>query len=221
MKLISVHALSLDGSIASQREESDQQRSLYGLTSIEDQARVERLLKESDAVITGSTSLASEGQAWEVKNDAGKFVEWIVLTNKGLGLNLMFWEQSNIERTLVSQNKLKQPQQLKISNEPNVKNICYEANDPAEFIIKYLKEKNAQQVLLFGGQSINKLFFEKFLVTHLEYTICPVVLAGHSRVNIIEPGIHGFHRAKLIHTKIEGDHVFLSYKMEEVSPLIR
>ena len=227
MKIISVHALSLDGAIAASAVENDAQRMLYGLTSPEDQERVERLLKESDAVVTGSNSLISAGKAWEVGNKSGNLVEWIVFTNNGLPADLAFWKQKEVERTLVSQVSfadLSTPTARfcanQLSIDKSLKNLVYAEKNPATEVVKYLQEKNAQQVLLFGGGKINKIFFEGKLVTHLEYTICPVILGGSQRVNLIDSGLNLPSKAKLLHTTLEKDHIFLSYELKHVNSLL-
>jgi riboflavin biosynthesis pyrimidine reductase len=221
MKIISVHALSLDGAIASNRIESDENRMRYGLTSEEDQLRVEELLKSSDAVITGSSSLISAGKTWEIMNSSGNYVSWYVYSNSGLPDDLKFWDQSNIERTIVSKESLLNKYPENFLNEKTVTNLIYGEEDPSIHLIKHLKEKNAHQVLLFGGGAINKLFFENRLVSNLEYTICPVVLGGSTRVNLVEAGVGKPNTAKLVHTKVANDHVFLSYELNNVNSLIK
>lgn len=220
MKITNVHAISLDGAIASSKFENDQTRLNYGLTSQEDQLRVQGLLKTADAVITGSSSLVSAGKAWEVQNKSGKYVSWFVLTNSGLPLSLPFWQQSNLDRYLVSESALTPPFYQDYWNKGAVKNIVYHRHHPAEYLVGKLKEMGMQSLLLFGGGSVNKLFFERNLVTDLEYTICPVLLGGEKRVNILEPGLLHPSRAKLSHSQVKGDHLFLSYKMLNVNSII-
>ena len=212
MKIINVHAISIDGAIASSPIESDAQRMEYGLTSEADQEHVRKLLEESDAVITGSSSLISAGNAWEVKNNKGRYVDWYIFSNKGLPNNLEFWSQDNIDKTIVSTAPVNQPQVKAIET---VSNIVYGQSHPAEFLVDQLRAKNAQQVLLFGGSKINKLFYEKDLVTHLEITLCPAIIGGSDRVNLVESGLKFPSRAKLLHTNVENDHVFLSYEIVE------
>lgn len=221
MKVISVHAISLDGAIASDAVESDDQRMNYGLTSTEDQIRVEQLMKQSDAVITGSNSLVSEGVAREVKNTRGKNVSWYIYTNKGLPSNLDFWSQKNIERYLISESDLKDKYEKGLFESSGVNNLIYEKSHPAEFLIRHLQEKNTQQVLLFGGGTINKIFFEKNLVSHLEYTICPTILGGFKRVNLIQAGLTHPNTAKLMHTEAVSNHVFLTYELNNTSSLLK
>lgn len=216
MKIINVHALSLDGSIGSNSIESDEERLNYGLTSKEDQARVRKLLETSDAVITGSSSLISAGSAWDIKNQKGNNVSWYVYTNKGIPENLSFNNQEHIKKTIVSHSPLNN-----FIPKKNFQNICYGENDPAEFLVSVLRAENAEQVLLFGGGKVNKMFFDKNLVSHLEYTFCPVVLGGSSRVNLIESGVEAPCRAKLLHTSVENNHVFLSYELENINSLLK
>ena len=86
--------------------------------------------------------------------------------------------------------------------------------------MKYLQAKNAQTILLFGGSEINKIFFEQNLVSHLEYTLCPVILGGSERVNLLSSGLTIPNKAKLVHTHLENDHVFLSYEIKNVNSLL-
>ena len=62
MRIINVHAISIDGAIASSPIESDAQRMEYGLPVRQIRNMLENL-EESDAVITGSSSLISAGDA--------------------------------------------------------------------------------------------------------------------------------------------------------------
>lgn len=208
-----MHAISLDGSIASTGFEDDETRASFNLTSHEDQSRVEGLLKHADVVVTGANSLASAGRFWEVINNKGQYVSYAVFSNKGLSASLPFWSQSNIEKVFVSKVPLDLP-----SN--NVENWNYGREHPAVYLVKKLQERGDQRVVLFGGAQINGMFFDKNLVSHLEYTICPVIVAGEKKVNLIAPLFEGVKQAKLIHSKIVKDQVFLSYQMEYVNPLL-
>ncbi len=208
--IINVQAVSLDGYISSKKFESDLERTKYGLSSELDQKRVHTLLVESTAVITGSTSLISAGTTWQINNFEGHPVRWFVFTNKGLPETLPFWEETS-PRVLVT--SLQNGISLKHENfaaSKGVEVFRYKTS-PALELYQHLKLKGMDKVLLFGGGQINQMFLDAKLVSRLEITLCPALLASSLASKYIEPTLEEKIQLRLVTSQAHGDHVFLTY----------
>jgi riboflavin biosynthesis pyrimidine reductase len=209
MVITNVLAMSTDGAIAQSPTERDVDRKTFGFLDKEDREHVIRLLKNADAVISGASSIRASGGAFEVVNEKGVSPKWFVLTENGLPSGLKFFQQRDIDRYLVSSQKLESiPDHL-----GSVTNISYETQHPAEFIVDQLKDKKCSNVLLFGGSSVNRLFYQKGLVDFLELTICPVIFASNTAVPLVAPDLPEPLKLTLETSHSSGNLVFLKYRV--------
>lgn len=213
-KIVNVNAVSLDGYISLKRYETDSERITYGLSSLADQQHLKQLLMGSSAVITGSTSLVSAGRTWGIQNTRGDLVEWYVFTNKGLPESLPFWSEAGPRTLVTSRFHGISSEQEDFALQHGVSVFYYE-NDPARELYAHLKSKKLDQVLLFGGGQINQLFFAAKLVFGVELTICPVILGSTEASKYVVADLPSPTKLKLITSQAKGDHVFLSYRIEE------
>lgn len=208
--IINVNACSVNGYISSGLLESDEERSKYGLTCDADQKRVLELLKTACAVITGSTSLKAAKNTWQVQNLNGTLVEWFVFTNSGLPEDLPFWEEKG-PRTLVTNAQYGlTDQQVAFATAKGVRVFKYEKNPALELFV-HLKKQSFKTTLLFGGGKINQLFFDAGLVSRIELTLSPVILASSKATPYIEPVLKDIWKLRLVTSQVHGDHVFLTY----------
>jgi 5-amino-6-(5-phosphoribosylamino)uracil reductase len=208
--IINVQAVSLDGYISSKKIESDLERTKYGLSCESDQKRVRNLLLGSTGVITGAASLISAGTTWQIRNNEGNPIHWFVFTNKGLPESLPFWEETS-PRVIVtaSQNGIsKKHEEFALSK--GVEVFRYNSS-PALELYQHLLDKGMGKVLLFGGGQINQLFFDSNLVSRIEVTLCPVLLASNLGSKYIEPTLAEKIKLRLVTSQAHGDHVFLTY----------
>ena len=202
-------AVSLDGKIASHYLESDGERRAYGFTSPADRERLLEVLHDADAVILGANSLRVVGKAWAVKNYKNLFPTWIILTTRGLAAELPFWSQTSVPRWLVS------PKPISLVD-PTVKNLVYrEDESPASFIYDRLKSEDFGKVILFGGGTINRFFYESGLVNRLKLTICPFIFAGEESVDLVTPQLLTSVHLRLLSSKSQEDHVFSEYMVQK------
>jgi 5-amino-6-(5-phosphoribosylamino)uracil reductase len=209
LTVTNVMAVSLDGKIGLHSHESDKARRDYGFTNLEDQEFVRTQLKNADAVITGANSLTASGAAWQVVNHRGRYADWIVFSNDGLDPALKFWQQNEIQRALVS----KAP----VTNDLNgVANWCYGNDQPARFVLNKLQELGYENILLFGGGSINRLFYDEGLVDFLKITVCPIIIGALDAACFVNPSLTSPTRLDLISSHVSGNHVFLNYKVHKV-----
>jgi len=210
MKIVNVMAVSLDGKIASHPRESDQQRRVYGFTNQDDQDHVRRELMSADAVITGAESMRASGSTWRVRNDQGTFPIWVVMTRRGLEPTLPFWQQTDIERWLVSPTPLPAVQQA-----GGVRHFSYGEAEPATFVANHLRQAGAKKVLLFGGGAINRLFYAADLVDELKITICPMIIGQEGAPSFVDAGLPDPKTLFLESSMAIASHVFLHYHLKQ------
>jgi len=208
--IVNVNACSVNGFISSFAFESDEDRSKYGLTCAADQLRVLELLKNSCAVITGATSLKAAQNTWQVNNHNGLPVEWFVFTNAGLPRDLPFWLEHGPRTLVTSEIGGILEDDAKFAESQGV-NIFRYKSDPAIELYGYLQSKGFKTTLLFGGSKINKMFFDAGLVSRIELTLSPVILASSGSTPYIDPGLKEIWQLKLVTSQAHGDHVFLTY----------
>ena len=209
MKIINVMAASLDGKIAAHSLESDGARRNYGFTNDEDKEVVRQQLETADAVVTGANSLRASGGSWQIRNSKNRFATWVVLTTKGLSSDMRFWQQSEVERWLVS------PNEIAIHSPMNVRSIVYGTKNPALVVYESLQQAGYERVLLFGGGEINRLFYEANLVDELRLTICPIIIGGIGASDFIAPGITVPKHLTLVSSQPSKDLVFLTYNVQK------
>jgi riboflavin biosynthesis pyrimidine reductase len=205
-----VMAVSLDGLIGKNALESDVERRKYNFTNSDDREFVRSQLEHADAVITGANSMRASGCAWTVSNDRGVNPAWIVFTTSGLSADLEFWGQRHIRRVLVSPF----PVQEDLCAASGVENWIVERNRPVDVLTK-LEDEGLGRVLLFGGGSINKMFYENGLVDFAKITICPLVVAGVGSPRFVDLGLSTPIHFSAISSVLQGDLVFLTYRVKK------
>ncbi|MEZ4741283.1 MAG: dihydrofolate reductase family protein [Bdellovibrionota bacterium] len=206
IRIVNVMASSLDGKISSYSLEADRYRLDSGFTSVEDKEFVREQIKQADAIIVGANSVRASKRLWEQKNKKGFYPKWFIYTNSGLEESLEFLNQVKIARYLVSKNP--------IENCCNAVNISYGENAPGRFLLEYLSSQNdIENVLLFGGGQINRIFYSENLVDALKITLCPKILASQSASNFVDPGLPAPVSLKLESSHASSNHVFLSYSV--------
>lgn len=208
--ITNVMAISLDGMIGKHALESDSERRAYDFTNLDDREFVREQLEHADAVITGANSLRASGSTWKVPNDRGFNPAWIVFTTKGLQEGLEFWRQRDVQRVLVSPT----PVQVDLCAASGVENwVITEKNLSA--ILPLLEQRGWTRVLLFGGGSVNKLFYENQLVDYAKITLCPLIIAGVNAPRFVNLGLVNSTHFKCLSSVLKGDLVFLHYKVNK------
>ena len=208
MQITNVMAVSLDGRIASHPDETDEERSRLGFTNDDDREHLLDLLKSTDAVIVGSSSLKASGGAFAVRNDQGRFPIWAVLTNRGLTDGHRFYQQSELPRWLVSKEALDLP-----SGQSMIRNLVCGDAAPPRVIVDALSAAGCQRVLLFGGSSVNKQFYAEGLVNRLIVTVCPIILARSHALPLVAPDLPFPVHLRLGASQQLGNLVILSYDL--------
>lgn len=209
MKIVNVMAASLDGKIAAHSLESDGARRDYGFTNEDDKAYVRHQLETADAVITGANSLRASGATWQVRNHKKKFATWVVMTTKGISADLPFWQQTEVERWIVS------PDKVPLHSETNVRAVLCGTKNPAQVVYESLAAAGCERVLLFGGGQINRLFYQSNLVDELRLTICPIIIAGNHAPDFVDRGLTSPKHLTLLSSQPSKDLVFLTYKVQK------
>jgi 5-amino-6-(5-phosphoribosylamino)uracil reductase len=208
--ITNVMAITLDGMIGKHALESDVERRAYDFTNLDDREFVRQQLEQADAVITGANSLRASGGTWRVLNDRGVNPAWIVLTTKGLQEELDFWKQSNVRRVLVSPSPVNEACCAKYG----VENWIY-PEQTAYRIVQRLEREGLTRVLLFGGGSINKLFYENGFVDFAKITVCPLIISGVNSPRFVDLGLTNPVSLQCISSVLKGDLVFLTYKVKK------
>ena len=208
--ITNIMAISLDGLIGSNAFESDVERRKYNFTNSDDREFVREQLECADAVITGANSLRASGCAWTVTNDRGVNPAWIVFTTKGLSADLEFWRQKPIRRVLVSPF----PVQEELCAASGVENWILTEKNPIE-VVQRLEREGLGRILLFGGGSINKLFYENQLVDFAKITVCPLVIGGVNSPRFVDLGLKTPIHFTAIASVLKEDLVFLTYRVKK------
>ena len=210
MKIINVMAASLDGCIATEKQEADQQRLAQGFTSEEDREFVRQQIHGCDAIVTGADSMRASRKAWNEVGRKGEFPHWFVLSNRGLDEDLEFWQQEKIPRYLVSKEQLKPP-----AARNGAQNLVYGAGSASECIVSELRKMRAEVVLLFGGGQVNREFYKNKFVDELKITFCPLIVGREGAPQFVSPGLPDLVYFNLVSSKVSGNHVFLHYVTKE------
>lgn len=205
-----VMAISLDGMIGKHALESDLDRRAYDFTNMEDKNFVRSQLEQADAVITGANSLRASGSTWRVLNKRGLYPAWIVFTTRGIDEGLEFWRQTEVRRVLVSPF----PVQKDLCAARGVENWIIKENE-LSLLMDKLDALGMQNVLLFGGGHINKIFYENGLVDFAKITLCPLLIGGVNSPSFVNPGLSHLVHFSLISSVLNGDLVFLTYKVKK------
>ncbi len=208
--ITNVMAISLDGMIGKHALESDSERRAYDFTNMDDREFVREQLEQADAVITGANSLRASGSTWAVTNDRGINPAWIVFTTRGLDEHLGFWRQKNVRRIVVSPF----PVQESLCTAMGVENWIFDEKSLPEFM-KRLDAEGLSRVLLFGGGSINKMFYQNDLVDYAKITLCPLIIAGINSPRFVDLGLTKPSHLRAVSSVLKGDLVFLTYKVKK------
>jgi len=211
VSIINVMAGSLDGSIASHPNESDDERKAMGFINEADHDHVRELLASCDAVIAGGHSVNVSGGVMEVVNDAGQHPTWILCTRSGFEADAPIWNAPNTAKWLVSDQALPD-----VKTKGSDRTLVYGSPEAPEkglvqTICEACAEANFRRVLLFGGGFINAAFYEAGAVDEFVVTICPVIVGSEKRVPIVQPVLTGPTHFTLDSVKTEGNLVFIHY----------
>jgi len=208
VKIINVMAISLDGRIASHPGETDQERLDAGFTSKDDFEHLLGLIRTTDAVIVGSSSLQASGQAFPVVNDRGRYPIWVVMSRKGLPAGQPFYEQAELPRWIVSETSPVLP-----PHKGEVRSLAYGSRPASETIVAALAEAGCERVLLFGGASVNREFYSAGLVDRLIVTVCPLIVARSEALPLVQPPLDKPIMFSLASSQVLGNLVILSYDL--------
>lgn len=207
MKIINVMAASIDGRIAAQTIEGDDDRKAIGLSSEEDQIFLQNQMAECDAIIVGASSIRANGECLSHAGRDGVFPTWYIMANKPLPAEYPFWRQKHINRIIISGRPLPIPK----CAEGYVENAVYGEEDVVFFITKLMKKKRHKVALLFGGGIVNSLFYDAHMVDELRLTIAPLFIARSSAPYLVNPNLKETVSFHLKAVTKEGDYLFLRY----------
>ncbi len=209
MELINVMASSLDGKIGAHRDEGDTERILLGLSSDADREFLRAEVSRADAIIVGSTSIRANGSCLDWLGMHGAPPHWYILTQTEIAENLLFWQQTQISRTLVTKNSY-------ANLKGGVANLVYGSSDPASFLYKKVQDAGFRRVLLFGGGLVNQMFYQKKLVDRLHLSISPLILGSSSAPSLIAGEKNAVIRLSLVTSHTKENFVFLYYKVAKL-----
>ncbi len=202
--IINVMASSVDGYVAAHSGQTDAERHEQGFSSDADWQRLKEHLRSADAVILGAKTMSTANGAVDQPRGDGTYPIWFTFTNSGIPADNEFWKQSHIPRVIVSRSRLKM-------HDDQVENLVYYDEDPVVFLKRVLDERGMAQVLLFGGGTINRMFYEAGAVDELYLTLCPLVVANPNGVPLIEPGLVEVTKLTLKSVETHGDLLFVRY----------
>jgi 5-amino-6-(5-phosphoribosylamino)uracil reductase len=202
--IINVMASSVDGFVAAHSGQTDAERHEQGFSSEADWERLKGHLKGADAVILGAKTMSTADGAVDQTREDGTYPVWFTFTNSGIAAENPFWKQSHIPRIIVSRNPLPM-------YDNRVQNLVYGDRDPVAFVMDVLRERGMEQVLLFGGGTINRMFYDAGVVDELHLTLCPLLVGSREGVPLIEPGLTEVTKLTLKSVEPHGDLLFVRY----------
>lgn len=204
MRIINVMASSVDGFVAAHSGQTDAERHEQGFSSEADWERLKQHLKGADAVILGAKTMSAANGAVDQAREDGTYPVWFTFTNSGISADNAFWKQTHIPRVIVSKGALEM-------HDDSVVNLVYGDKDPVSFVVWVLKERGMEQVLLFGGGTMNRMFYEAGVVDELYVTVCPLLVSSRDGVPLIEPGLSKVTKLTLKSVEPHGDLLFVRY----------
>ncbi len=210
MTVINVMATSLDGKIAQYPQQADRERVHNGFSSREDRALLRDQLEIADAVIMSGASLRASGKMLARKNRRGRFPVVVVFSNSPHSLRDILISEEEVEKILVSRDPVHGAEAI-----GNVEKISYKEAPPANFVLSYLSSReDMENIVLFGGGAINRIFYKEGMVDELKITISPFIFGGVDASNFVDPGLPNLIHFCLKSSQIAGDHVFLTYMVK-------
>jgi 5-amino-6-(5-phosphoribosylamino)uracil reductase len=207
--IINVMASSVDGFVAAHSGQTDAERHEQGFSSEADWQRLKERLKGADAVVLGAKTMSTANGAVDQPREDGTYPVWFTFTNSGIPADNAFWRQTHIPRVVVSKAKLSMHDDL-------VENLVYGDEDPVAFVVRILRERGMEQVLLFGGGTVNRMFYEAGMVDELHVTICPLLVGSPEGVPLIEPGLSKVAKLTLKSVEPHGDLLFVRYLVSKI-----
>lgn len=202
--IINVMASSVDGYVAAHSGQTDAQRHAQGFSSTKDWERLKDHLKIADAVVLGAKTMSTANGAVDQRRQDGTYPVWITLTNSGIPQANAFWGQHEIPRIVVSKTPLEM-------HDADVENLVYGDQNPVAYVLRVLGERGMGRVLLFGGGTVNRMFYEAGVVDELHLTLCPLLVGSPDGVPLIDPGLTEIVKLSLKSVEPHGDLLFLRY----------
>lgn len=181
MKIINVMASSLDGRIAVQDAESDEQRQAVGLSGDADQEFLREQIQAADAVIVGARSVRANGGCFEAGDGSP---HWYVIGRSSIPGEMNFWRQTHLGRTIVSPHPLSMP-----AGNHGVTNLCPAGKSLPVWLRDHLESRGFETVLLLGGGVINRMFYNAGVVDGLRLTLSPIIVGRSRAPHLVEPGL--------------------------------
>jgi 5-amino-6-(5-phosphoribosylamino)uracil reductase len=204
IRIINVMASSVDGYVAVHSGQTDAERHEQGFSSDADWQRLKEQLTQADAVILGAKTMSTANGAVDQRRHDGTYPVWITFTNSGIAHDNAFWRQTHIPRWIVSREPL-------VMHDASVRNLVYREQDPVEFVTGVLEECGYRQTLLFGGGTVNRMFYEAGAVDELHLTVCPLIVGSPDGVPLIESGLSNVTKLTLKSVEPHGDLLFVRY----------
>ena len=210
-------AVSLDGRISTFPQESALERARSGFTNLADFDFLMQELAHKDCVITGAHSLRSEGKVPVVRRataGGSPYVDWIVMTRKGLAQTLEFFQQDTLNRFVLSPAALvEQKVEQQKAERSGVSFLTYDPQAFAPWFLQFCATRGYEKIALFGGGQINALFYRENLVDELYLTLCPKIVGQKDASYFVNPELPHAVALRLMSSQVWDHHVLLGYKV--------
>ena len=179
-KIILSAAISIDGKIATKTGDSK-------LSSKKDLIRLHKLRSQVDAIIVGKNTVKKDDPLLTVRYSKGKNPIRIILDSHGAILKeSKILKTSNKVKTIIVVTKKITKKNLEKLNEFPVEIIFSGENKiNLKLLIKDLKKRKIQKILLEGGGTVNWEFLKLNLVDEFIITITPHLLGGKNSISLI------------------------------------
>jgi 2,5-diamino-6-(ribosylamino)-4(3H)-pyrimidinone 5'-phosphate reductase len=174
-------AMSIDGKIATRTRQSK-------LSSKRDLVRLHKLRRSVDAILIGKNTVFSDNPTLTVRYTRGKTPIRVILDSRAsIPLTSKIVATAKKIATIVIVTKKAQKKSIEKLEEKSINVIrCGQDRINLKELLRILRKKGINRILLEGGGITNWFFLKERLVDEIILTITPFVLGGRDAVSLVE-----------------------------------
>lgn len=207
-------AISLDGRIARHADEADAVRAETGFGHPDDQVHLRQLIANANAVIVGARTLKAAGGILGVTgNSLMPQPHWYIASRSASALEIATQKPPGVTCTVVTPESV---QMLLRHDDLSFVRCQADASWPLT-VVSDIKARNLQSVLVLGGASVNRDFYQADLVDELIITVLPIILGHKGAIPLVQPQLACPVSVELTSSQHAGNLVFLTYRVHKNS----
>ncbi|MEM4312211.1 MAG: 2,5-diamino-6-(ribosylamino)-4(3H)-pyrimidinone 5'-phosphate reductase [Nitrososphaerales archaeon] len=173
-------AMSLDGKISTKQGDSE-------ISCFEDKVRVHKIRSKVDAIMVGINTVLKDDPKLTVKYVKGKNPIRVIVDSKAripLDAKVVKLKEA---KTIVAVSKLAPKEKLELLRKEGIEIIeCGEDRVDLKLLMKELKKRGIEKLLLEGGGNLNYSMFKEGLIDEVSIAIAPIVVGGKDALTLVE-----------------------------------